>query len=230
MASISRRLKRLIQRERVVRGHLLGTPSAWDAPATTAEIDRALAYRVLVHAEVERYLEELVLAALASCEHLYTRLSSLRAPAFAAISLYQCSRFADGARDAWTDLRQAKVARALPQALTDARTWVERTVVANNHGVRSQNAVKLMGHLGISRSDLDPTLLTALDIFGGERGDAAHLSRREITRRFHHGSPSWAPKVNRLASPSDEVARVRAVLLLLPQLDLEVARRIRESV
>jgi hypothetical protein len=228
VARVSRRLKRLIERERVLRGNLLGDSKSWSTPPTDREIDLALAYRVLMHAEIERYLEETVVATLASSQHIYDRLASFRVPALAAIAVHQSLRLSDGAKDAWTDVRAASVAREMPTALMAAISWVETSIIGSNNGVKPRDVSRLMGHVGIARRDLDPTLLDALEIFGGERGDAAHLSRREIAKRLHRGSPPGAPKVRRLASPSDEVSRVVAVLSLLPQLDRQVAQILRE--
>jgi hypothetical protein len=230
VASFSRRLKRLLQRERMLRAHILGPPASWGAPPGDQEIDLALGYRVLAHAEIERYLEELVSATLASCEQLIFRGNDLRLPAFAAIVLHQAAQFGDGKADAWTDVRPSAVVSMLPTAISAARSWVEKTTIANNNGLKPGNVTKLLGHIGIARRDLDPTLLEALKVFGGERGDAAHLSRREIRRRLHRGSPAGLPRVIRLASPSDEVARVGAVLALLPQLDRQVTTAFRTTV
>lgn len=230
MSSPSRRLKRLIYREQTLRENLMGDPNVWGAPPSDPEVDAALAYRVLIHAEIEQYLEELVSGTLASCDYLYRQYAELRLPGFCAVALHQAALFTRGDHGARTDFRPTEIAKSLPSALADARQWVERTAIANNHGLKGSNTVGLLGYIGVDRGALDPTLLGALDVLGGERGDAAHLSRREISRRLHRGSPPGAPRVRRLASPSDDVRMVEAVLVLLPGLDKIVSRALKLTI
>ncbi|MEU1801806.1 HEPN domain-containing protein [Streptomyces sp. NPDC019937] len=232
MASITRRLKRLRSRERILRANLLGPSQSWGAPPSDEEYDRALAYRVLMHAEIERYLEDTVLSALLSSQEIFRNLNRrITHPASSALSHYRSKCFLegkDGAEPAFLDSNT--LATYALSKLEDAVKWIEISIVANNNGIKPANIRKLMGWIGIDSSDLDPNLLYALKRLGTERGDAAHLSRREIWRRYKRKVvPAGAPKIRRLPSPSDEVAAVDAVLKLLAQLDRLVQARLRTT-
>ncbi|MEW9554066.1 HEPN domain-containing protein [Nonomuraea sp. NPDC050783] len=179
-----------------------------------------MGYRVLMHAEVERYFEEVALCSLRSGQNLYKNRGTIQASAAAAISHYQSHLFLKKESKLRTTrlLDGATIATLMPDILDETCDWFERSIVANNNGIKPENLVRLVGYLGIDQGDIDPTLFDALKTFGNERGDAAHLSRREIRRRYQ-GKSRNAPRIRRLPSPSDEVIAVDAVLALLPSLD-----------
>ncbi|MFH9114072.1 HEPN domain-containing protein [Streptomyces globisporus] len=232
MPSITRRLKRLRHREKVLRANLLGHSSSWGAPPSDEEYDRALAYRVLMHAEIERYLEDALAAALLSSLEILNNLGKVTHPAASALAHYRSKCFLDGQENADSSFADSNEIALYAQAkLADVVKWIEGAVVKNNNGIKPADIRKLMGWLGINLSQLDPNLLDALRQLATARGDAAHLSRREIWRRYSgRSAPAGASKIRRLPSPSDEVAAVDAVLKLLPQLDRMVQAKLRDVV
>lgn len=237
MASISRRLKRLKARERTLRDHLLGPRSSWNSsqglPPSAIEEDRALAYRVLMHAELERYFEDTLICSARSSLYLFLNCGNvINTLAAAAVTHHQSKTFFDEKRGATSFyLSKARIIQDMPQRLEAAIAVIEGTIAGSNNGIKRRDIRKLVGWIGIDVSEIDSTLLAALDTFGSERGDAAHLSRREIWRRFHRGtSGSNQPRVRRLPSPSDEVTAVNAVLRLLPELDRLIRTRMREFI
>ncbi|WP_330356207.1 HEPN domain-containing protein [Streptomyces chartreusis] len=216
----------------ILRANLLGSSQSWGAPPSDEEYDRALAYRVLMHAEIERYLEDTALTALLSSQEIFkSKNGRITHPAGSALSHYRSKCFLegkDGAESAFPDSRV--LATYALSKLEDAVKWIEISIITNNNGIKPTDVRKLMGWIGIDSSELDPNLLDALKRLGTERGDAAHLSRREIWRRYKRKvAPAGAPKIRRLPSPSDEVAAVDAVLKLLPQLDRLVQARLRTT-
>jgi hypothetical protein len=226
VASISRRLRRLGARERSLRATLLGASTTWGAPPSASEIDRALAYRVLMHAEIEQYLEDLVRHSIMAAQHLFLRDGKLGYVARNAIVHHQASRYLKQDASALVDLCDSSIMAHMPRILDTTKDGIEGATLGNNNGVKPKDVRFLMGILGLSLSDIDPTLLDALKVFGTERGDAAHLGLREIRRRFSsRSSPGNAPRIARLPTPSDEVASVDAVLKLLPSLDRKVQIR-----
>lgn len=235
MASITRRLKRLIAREVTLREHLLGHPSTWNSsqglPPSNLEEDRALAYRVLMHAELERYFEDSLLSSVRSSLYIFNNCGArLIVPAAAAMVHHQSRLFFEGKNGATSYyLSNSRIVRDMPKRLEDAIQAVDAAVVGGNNGIKKHDIRKLFGWIGVDISEIDGTLVAALETFGSERGDAAHLSRREIWRRFHRGTSGGnQPRVRRLPSPSDEVTAVNAVLRLLPAFDRLVQGRMKE--
>jgi hypothetical protein len=211
-----------------LRATLLGNSATWGAPPSKSELDRALAYRVLMHAEIEQYLEDLVRYSVMSARRLYSIDGMLGCIARNAIVHYQASRYLNRDADALVDVCDTAILAKMPQVLDETKDGLERAILKNNHGVKKTDVRLLMGVLGIGESEIDPTLLTALNDFGTQRGDAAHLGVREIQRRYNNGSsPGGAPRIRRLPSPSDEVAAVDAVLKLLPSLDRKIQTRLK---
>lgn len=211
---------------------MLGSSQSWGAPPSDEEYDRALAYRVLMHAEIERFLEDTALSALLSSQEIFNSTNGrITHPARSALSHYRSKCFLEGREGAESAFPDSSILSAYASSkLEDAVKWIEISIVANNNGIKPADVRKLMGWIGIDSADLDPNMLDALKRLGTERGDAAHLSRREIWRRYNRKvAPAGAPKIRRLPSPSDEVAAVDAVLKLLPQLDRLVQARLRST-
>ncbi|MGW8378506.1 hypothetical protein [Streptomyces sp. ODS28] len=233
MASITRRLKRLRNRERVLRNNLLGPRSSWGTPPSDEEFDRALAYRVLMHAEIERHLEDTVLSALLSSLKIFERQNGkVTYPAASALTHYHSKCFLDGKNDASSAFLDSHAMHQYASSILDeAIKWVETSIIYNNNGIKPKDVRKLMGWIGIDSSLLDSSLLDLLARLGRDRGDAAHLSRREIWRRYRRRtSPGNDATIRRLPSPSDEVAAVDAVLKLLAPLDKLVQYQLRQSI
>ncbi|NEB42456.1 HEPN domain-containing protein [Streptomyces sp. SID14515] len=233
MASITRRLKRLKERERVLRENLLGPSDSWGAPPADEEYDRALAYRVLMHAEIERHFEDTVLSALLSSHEIFkNKNGKLTLPAGSALAHYRSKCFIEGQSAAESSFADSRlIATYAASKLEEAIRWIETSIVTKNNGIKPTDIRRLMGWIGVDSSDLNADLLESLKSLGNERGDAAHLSRREIWRRYERKiSPAGASKIRRLPSPSDEVAAVDAVLKLLPELDRLVQSRLRSTI
>lgn len=232
MASITRRLKRLKHREKTLRANLLGPSSTWGAPPSDEEYDKSLAYRVLMHAEIERYLEDVLISALLSSLEIFNKTGKVTHAAASTLFHYRSKCFLEGQEGAESEFVDAQaISNYAKSKLEDAVKWIEVSIVKNNNGIKPAETRKLMGWLGVNAATLDPNLLDALRTLGTERGDAAHLSRREIWRRYRRRSaPAGASKIRRLPSPSDEVAAVDAVLKLLPQLDRTVQIKLRQFV
>lgn len=237
MASVTRRLKRLIARDFTLREHLLGHPSTWNStqglPPSSSEEDRALAYRVLMHAELERYFEDSLLCAVRTSLHVFNNCNGrITVPAAAAVVQHQSKLFFEGKNGATSFyLSKSRIVQGMPGRLELAIQAIESGVVGGNHGVKRHDIRKLVGWVGVDISEIDQTLVAALETFGSERGDAAHLSRREIWRRFRRGTSGGnQPRVRRLPAPSDEVTAVNAVLRLLPAFDRLIQSRSREVI
>jgi hypothetical protein len=115
---------------------------------TAAEYDRMSAFRLLVHAEIERFIELLVEDAL--------------------------SRFL-AKLESWKKIGCNSL---LVNSLISHMEKELRKEVRSNHGVKSKNILALLKPLGLSGTHLDNFWLQTMDAYGEIRGRHAHNSRR----------------------------------------------------
>ena len=122
------------------------------------------AYIVLVHAEIENSVEDLVSAAAQKM------LAQWQSAGVAGAPLQSLLAYADPKElsDAWH--RQTSGFRYQNVVQKFAK------VVEGNMGIRAQNVLRLLLAIGVPRADIDGLWLTEVDEFGKERGLIAHRS------------------------------------------------------
>lgn len=116
-----------------------------------AEYDGMSAFRLLVHAEIERFIESLVEEALA------------RFPM--KINSWKISGYSSELVDALV-------------IYTDKEL---RKFVKSNNGVKSKNILAMLKPIGLNGTHLDNVWLQTMDAYGEVRGGHAHNSRRAVT-------------------------------------------------
>lgn len=137
--------------ERVDDLHFRFVPSLEPTGAyADADYDRMSAFRLLVHAEIERFIELLVEDALSRF--------------LEKISLWKTA----GCSSQLVDSLVAYMDREL------------RKDVQSNNGVKSKNILDLLKPLGLNGTHLDNFWLQTMDTYGKVRGGHAHNSRRAI--------------------------------------------------
>ncbi len=162
---------------------------------------RAVSFRILVHAEIEAYIED---RAFELFDAAWKAWDTSRAPSRVMTALLAFSghvmptppsRLGAAGKKDHDDVTPI-VARA-------KKTWREE-VYKKNHGIKEANILALLLPLGIDGGDLDATLLADLTSFGGERGAVAHRSSVGITS---------------LADPKAEYQRVKQLVADLRPVD-----------
>ncbi len=168
------------------------------------------AYRVLVHAEIESYLEDRALE-IAHHAHRAWKLGVVTRPLLALL--------------AFSGHEMALPPRTLsPPQPTQAKTWSDHIEVdnkvqcalttynhevrVNNHGIREANLLRLLLPIGISPAKLDPMLLVQLDSYGAKRGEVAHSSLTSVKQAL---------------DPQTEVSDVQQLLAEIDKLDDELS-------
>lgn len=116
-----------------------------------AEYDSMSAFRLLVHAEIERFIEALIEDALAEFPQKINSWKNLG-----------CS----------SDLVDALVIHTEREL---------KKFIKNNNGVKSKNILEMLRPIGLSGTHLDNLWLQTMDTYGEVRGSHAHNSRRAIT-------------------------------------------------
>ncbi len=152
-------------RLRYLRAHFLPRRFSPTGSYLDSEVDMALAYRLLVHAEIEAYLEDRAKTTIMSN---VSQWKTDRQPRVAILSLlsHHAQRKAVEARFKANHGRIDRVECAV-EAATDAYIHVIKT----NHGIKEKNLLSILGPLGVV---INQAWLIGMDSFGADRGTAAH--------------------------------------------------------
>ncbi|TFZ34398.1 hypothetical protein EWW49_25095 [Pseudomonas syringae] len=155
--------------------------------------DMARGYRLLAHAEIESYVEDVV-----------------RQIADKTLAKWQASNI--GSKELISILAALKNDPEISEKQLNALKTTEETVnysfvllkkrIAKNNGIKEKDIKALMSPIGFDIETLIPELLPLLDSFGTKRGEVAH-------------STSLKKEIN----PKDEVADVKNIHGYLEKLD-----------
>ncbi len=209
----SPRYQQLEEQLKILRGCLL--PADFDPTGAYEDQEgvstRALAYRVLAHAEIEAFFEDRALEPVARAQVVW---ESTRHVSHVALCLVGfCGKEMalppatleapnDNKRKSWpaqVDIGQ----RLLPIIAT-----FHRHVRNENHGIKEKNLLALLLPIGIAFSKIDPAFLTDMESFGAMRGLAAHSSGKTTARQS--------------VDPEAEQKRVLALMPGIAAIDLEI--------
>jgi len=167
----SARYRQLSRRIDKLRKHLL-PPLSSTGDYSEVELDRVRGYRLLVHAEIEAYLED---RARAIANESVKRWVADGKPKPVILGLLSFHLKQD--RVTHQDLKEeytgskARVADAIHSA-----NQSYNQVLSQNNGVREDSVLKILLPIGVRPSDLDQTWLNTIDSFGMARGEIAHTS------------------------------------------------------
>jgi hypothetical protein len=140
------------------------------------QYDRVRGYRLLVHAEIESYLEDRV-TDLAIQSFTYWKADRRPRTCLTALVAYYDTQFPSvpssvlrPAQNTTLDLLEARIEKAKNIFVLKAKT--------KNHGIREEDVLSLILPVGVQAADLDQTWLATIDSFGQERGLTAHTAGR----------------------------------------------------
>jgi hypothetical protein len=192
-----------------LRSHLLPTPFDPTGSYPDDVLTRALAFRVLAHAEIESYVEDRALDVSRSAIKHFKTVGEVRRALLALVAFSGLT------------LEKPPETIAAPQP-NQERAWQARTrldeklsaavnafdhAVRHNHGIKEPNVLGLLLPVGVAADALDPLLLANLSAFGEKRGLAAHSS-------------TIIAKTRQPLDPESEYKLVMKLLLDLAQLDV----------
>jgi hypothetical protein len=163
-------------------------------PSDQAGVDRLHAYRVLVHAEVEAFIEALCETILDVTENR-VRTGVLTHAGHHLVVHWAGNRLrADAAKARYPlfDRRQAvlRVASSPQDFLSSIAAHRDR--IRNNHGAKAANVRQLLLPLGYRELFFSPGLLDLLDDFGAKRGAVAHTTGLVGAQNWPTGSTELA--------------------------------------
>ena len=176
---------------------------------TSRQEDRARGYRLLVHAEVESYLEDI---SRETVTNAIKKWKSEKKPSQIMISFLASYHSSWSATNELDNEEIINIARSRKNVTDSVNEIVELAQLQftkklkNNHGIKDKNFKTLIVPLGIEINELDATWLTNLDSFGTRRGDVAHKSAH----------------TQGTINPQDELNAVSNILIGLEELDRKI--------
>ena len=160
------------------------------------------AFRVLMHAEIESYLEDRVLEAARRAFTAWMSAGRASVPLTALLASFDTSRPKLPQNLGTTPFVHTRVGGIFAHF---------ETRVKGNHGIRSNDVLALLLPIGVDDGKIDQTWLATTDGFGSSRGDAAHQS----------GVKS---RVTYQIDPQSDYNTVQQILHGLERLDQELSR------
>ena len=160
----SKRFKLLLDRIKFLDSNILPTIKI-EGDYTAIEYDFTRSYVLLVHAEIESFLEERV------TEKVNSSLINWKQNRKKSSCLKSILAFCSG------DINYEKKKVAERNSLEFRVNIVSNhflALIKKNHGIKKDNILNLLLPIGLEISEIDETWLTTMDNFGAKRGEIAH--------------------------------------------------------
>lgn len=162
--------------------------------------ERVLGYKLLIHAELEYYFEEVTKSIMKSAKDKWDKKNEAT-PTIVALMAY-CQKSFVAIPEHTADQHSSV---DLYDRVKTAYTEHHKYISSKNHGIKENNILALFLPIGITISEIDNNLLIALDSFGSERGAIAHQT-----------------KAQQCLTPDDVEASVKNILTLLEPFDEKI--------
>jgi hypothetical protein len=167
----SPRYRELTKRATELRIHLL-PPDSPTGIYTARQLDRVRGYRLLIHAEVEAFLEDRVRQVANEVVKKWSTDKKLRHSLFSLVAFYLKQEIVS---HKLLKEEYAGVRKRLEEAVNEANMAFNKAVSQNN-GVREKDILRLLFPVGLKNKEIDSVWLSTIDSFGANRGEVAHSS------------------------------------------------------
>ncbi|WP_290525924.1 HEPN domain-containing protein [Alcanivorax sp.] len=205
----SMRFKEMRARLNELRHHMLPAKFSPTGDYSDRQLDRTRGYRVLVHAEIESYLEDVAREAVTQAIQKWKSNKKPSTILLAFLAAYHSGWNSNDDRENEEIVRLAKARSRVKDSINEAIDIAQKQYITNvrdNHGVKEKNFKRLIIPLGIEIDELDGTWLTNLDNFGASRGETAHKTKRATGQ----------------INPEDEYKTVQSLVKGLKELDEKI--------
>jgi uncharacterized protein YciW len=171
-------------------------------------VTKTLAYRVLVHAEIEAYLEDRAWAIALTAAKVWKEKQKaskiiLALLAFSGRTMERppnsISPDQPSQSDKWDE--KTKLSKKIDLAMGDFHRVLEQ-----NHGIKEENIISMLLPIGIDCDDIDVVLMADLNSYGESRGIVAHRA-------------SKAYRTTQQIDPKGELTKVKTLVRDLVSLD-----------
>ena len=198
----SKRFRELRYRIRQLRNHFL--PRTFDPTGTYSErqFDRARAFRLLAHAEIEWYLEQIVFETANKAFDDWKQRGMITLPLLAMVA------YVDVHLGGITQPNKNSTQLDLESRIEKSKNRFNTYTKSNNYGIKEEHILRLLLPIGIKESDLDQIWLSTASSFGRTRGETAHVSN----------------KVNNPPDPKNEYDIVNQILQGLLDIDVTLLK------
>jgi len=171
-------------------------------------ITRTIAYHILVHAEIESYLEERAWETALKAVQKWKNTNKANRIVLALVAF--SGRMMDKPPDS-----------ILPEQPSQADSWDEKIslskkvrlsvrdfyyTVNNNHGIKETNLIHLLLPIGVNVDELDTVLVADLNSYGVSRGEFAHKT-------------SQAYSTTMQVDPREELEKARKIIKNIASID-----------
>jgi hypothetical protein len=171
----SNRYRELQRRVREVRDHLLPRTFSATGEYSDRVYDRARAFRLMVHAELEACIEDLVLETVdAACG--FWAVDGKPRETLIALLAHDAQGF--GGPPPTLPISSPSEPLSLRGRVDIARRRFSYYVRTQNNGIRESNVLALLLPAGVRESQIEPLWLADIDSFGRLRGETAHQGKR----------------------------------------------------
>ena len=171
----SARFVDLRQRLTALRKHMLPATFSPTGSYTERQIDRTKGYRLLVHAEIEAYLEDITMDAAKTAFIEWSNTKKAADLLFCLMASYHHGFEIDDEGPLFPKESRHKIKEAVKDVVQVAFLQYKK-VHDDNNGLKEKNLVRLVVPIGVRIDELDPTWIVNLNEFGKRRGDIAHKS------------------------------------------------------
>ena len=146
------------------------------------ELDRARGFRLLAHAEIEAFIEDVTFDAAKRSVSAWSRDRTTGDTLFCLIAHYHHGFAVDQFESPpFPDTSRPKMKESIKE-LVDVAMRQYKSIHSTNNGVKEDNIVRLILPIGVRKTDLDPLWITNLNEFGKQRGDVAHSTAKAQQR------------------------------------------------
>lgn len=178
--------KALVRRLIELRRHMLPEEFSPTGDYEENQRDHALGFRVLAHAEIEHFLEELASSMIIDSVTSWETSGVPNHVMVSFLACYQTGWVTEGEENAFKDSSRIKPKESYKEALNTAIGQYKNTIIKGNNGIKSVNLKNIFVPLGVDFSQsanlVDQVWLNAMQTFGTNRGLSAHKSKRVQTQ------------------------------------------------
>jgi hypothetical protein len=159
-----------------------------------------MSFRILLHAEIEYYLEQLIIQKVNKAKEKWIKHKDCSSILLSLLSYTECSF-----SPIPTALGEINTGNDITFRVNKAVSTFITRIEKQNHGIKEANIIPLVISLGMDYTKIDQTLLNDLSSFGGLRGDIAHKSFKVAQSIIPKNEENLSQQIIQSLKPFDEL-------------------------
>lgn len=201
----SRRYHVLARRLKELRKHFLPVQFSPTGIYTKRQLDFARSYRLLAHAEIEHFIEDIAWEAVKSKVADWKNNKKASDLLICFLACYHAGWGDETIEEVSgsTGTKHKKASEVSAESAIEIARELYLKRIDQNHGVREENLRKILIPVGVRIGELSTTWLASMDSFGKDRGMVAH-------KRIG---------VQQAIDPRSEYDNIQALIIGLKELD-----------